>query len=294
MRAWRWILTLLIIAWAATVVAYGVSSMKGQTTSAALTPPKAGELSVAIEPVSFAPEKGSLTVSVTVVADKSRLDGSGGLVNPIGISMEPVLENGFTLVAKGALPGSFQRTIQLRGNSETYPFDHYSAPLVIAAAENANGAWQPLTVIGGFTRDGMSGWNFKFTPGQGQIAASDADAGQVFAATEQALDLDVGMSRTVSTMAISTLAVLLMAVLAILALVGVRAVAYGRRKQEMTMTSWFAAMIFALLPLRLALPGAPPLGAWIDILVTFWVLIVLMVSLAWWIVIWLRGVTVKE
>jgi len=81
----------------------------------------------------------------------------------------------------------------------------------------------------------------------------------------------------------------LMSALAVLALLGVRAVALGRRKQEMTMTSWFAAMIFAMLPIRLALPGAPPMGAWIDVLVTFWVFILLMVSLIWWVLIWLRG-----
>ena len=75
---------------------------------------------------------------------------------------------------------------------------------------------------------------------------------------------------------------------------GVRAVADGRRKQEMTMTSWFAALIFAMLPIRLALPGAPPMGAWIDVLVTFWVFIVLMVALAWWVIVWLQGVKAKE
>ena len=47
----------------------------------------------------------------------------------------------------------------------------------------------------------------------------------------------------------------------------------------MTMTPWFAALIFALLPLFLGLPGAPPLGSWIDALVYFRVLIAVMVGL---------------
>ena len=55
------------------------------------------------------------------------------------------------------------------------------------------------------------------------------------------------------------------------------------------MTPWFAALIFALLPLRLGLPGAPPLGSLIDVLVYFWVLIAVMVGLVWWILVWLRS-----
>jgi hypothetical protein len=39
-------------------------------------------------------------------------------------------------------------------------------------------------------------------------------------------------------------------------------------------------LLFALLPLRNSLPGSPPLGSWIDILKYFWVVAVVMVSLA--------------
>jgi len=39
-------------------------------------------------------------------------------------------------------------------------------------------------------------------------------------------------------------------------------------------------LLFALLPLRNSLPGSPPLGSWIDILMYFWVVAVVMVSLA--------------
>ena len=138
---------------------------------------------------------------MTVAADSSRLDASGGLANPIGLTMEPVLEAGFLLLLdKGAIPGAFQGTIRIPGNVRNHPLDGYRTTLVV-----------------------------------------------------------------------------------------VRAVATRRRKQEMTMTPWFAALIFALLPLRLGLPGAPPLGSWIDVLVYFWVLIAVMIGLVWWILVWLRS-----
>lgn len=289
MRTWRLILILLAVAWVATVITYGVNMLQPASGLVTATKPGPGEVSVSIEPVSFAPDKSALTVSVTVVPDRATLDSTGGLVNPLGISLEPTLENGFILLAKGAIPAAFQRTLQLSGNVERYPFDNYEAPVVVAAAQNVNGTWQPLKVTGGFTRDSMSGWKFAFVPGASTLASADADTELVFTPSADSLIVDTTIRRTISTMAISTIVVILMAILAMLALFGVRAIAYGRRNQEMTMTGWFAAMIFALLPLRLALPGAPALGAWMDILVTFWVLIILLVSMAWWVALWLRG-----
>jgi hypothetical protein len=50
--------------------------------------------------------------------------------------------------------------------------------------------------------------------------------------------------------------------------------------QASSVASWITALLFALLPLRNSLPGSPPLGSWIDILMYFWVVAVVMVSLA--------------
>ena len=53
------------------------------------------------------------------------------------------------------------------------------------------------------------------------------------------------------------------------------------------MASWFAALLFARVPLRTNMPGAPPIGVWIDFLVFLWVLIMLMISLAVFVGSWL-------
>ena len=44
-----------------------------------------------------------------------------------------------------------------------------------------------------------------------------------------------------------------------------------RRKFQPPMTTWYAAMLFAVVPLRNALPGSPPFGAWIDVTIVLWV-----------------------
>jgi hypothetical protein len=47
-------------------------------------------------------------------------------------------------------------------------------------------------------------------------------------------------------------------------------------------------MLFALIPLRNCLPGAPPLGPWIDVLVFFWDEVGIMLALLVFIATWLR------
>jgi len=57
----------------------------------------------------------------------------------------------------------------------------------------------------------------------------------------------------------------------------VQSSATGRMRLELSVASWITAMLFALLPIRGFLPGDPPVGSWIDILVFFWVEVTIMV-----------------
>ena len=47
-------------------------------------------------------------------------------------------------------------------------------------------------------------------------------------------------------------------------------------------------MLFAVIPLRNALPGSPPFGGWIDITIVLWVLVVLVISMLLYINCWWR------
>jgi len=292
-RGWRILVAALGIAWLVSTVAYGLVLGRSTQPDASVQMPSPGQVSVEVNPVSFTPDSGLLVLSIKLIANPDDLDSLGGLNNPVGITVEPAIENGFILLSKGSVPGTIQRTVQLNGSVRTYPFDRFRSPLVIAAAESVNAQWVPLQVRGAFIRGTVSGWDISPEADAGNsadlAAVQDADSGLVFEAGDKALVLDVVLARQGPAIGLTLILISLMSALAVLALLGVRAVALGRRKQEMTMTSWFAAMIFAMLPIRLALPGAPPMGAWIDVLVTFWVFILLMVSLIWWVLIWLRG-----
>jgi hypothetical protein len=61
-----------------------------------------------------------------------------------------------------------------------------------------------------------------------------------------------------------------------------------RRKFQPPMTTWYAAMLFAVMPLRNALPDSPPFGCWIDVTIVLWVIVVLVISMTLYISCWWR------
>jgi hypothetical protein len=54
------------------------------------------------------------------------------------------------------------------------------------------------------------------------------------------------------------------------------------------MFSWLAALLFAMVPLRSAMPGAPPIGALSDVLAFFWAEMLIALSLVLIVFTWLR------
>lgn len=63
----------------------------------------------------------------------------------------------------------------------------------------------------------------------------------------------------------------------------------GQEKILPQFATWYAAMLFAIVPLRNCLPGSTPSGSWIDQAVVFWVLVALVVAMSLFIVVWVRG-----
>jgi predicted membrane channel-forming protein YqfA (hemolysin III family) len=61
-----------------------------------------------------------------------------------------------------------------------------------------------------------------------------------------------------------------------------------RRRFQSPMTTWYAAMLFAVVPLRNALPGSPAFGSWIDLTIVLWVLVALVVSMLLYVAAWWR------
>jgi len=52
-------------------------------------------------------------------------------------------------------------------------------------------------------------------------------------------------------------------------------------------------MLFAVVPLRNALPGSPVFGSWIDLTIVLWVLVALVISMLLYIAAWARATASK-
>ena len=68
----------------------------------------------------------------------------------------------------------------------------------------------------------------------------------------------------------------------------------NRRKAEVALLSWSAALLFALPLLRTYLPGAPPIGAAIDIYIYLWVIVIAVISAMLSVIAWVRQTAVRH
>ena len=151
------------------------------------------------------------------------------------------------------------------GIVQQYPLDSYAVSVTVTArsvfADTDEALASQASVF--FRVPGWSAQDTNASPGAGR--------GEVISTL---------LVRDGSTKSIALLLLLLMVVLATIAILVTGSATRGRLKLELSVASWMTALLFALIPLRGFFPGTPPLGSWMDILVFFWVELILMLSVA--------------
>lgn len=221
------------------------------------------------------------------------------------------------VIPVGEVVGARDSVMYVSGDDSYYPFDHYSPGLLGGDADqvapeeigslinpatgkiavpfmtvepvddagkpttNPDGlAFVPIGIGDAWKPSRLQGWTQQWDV---SITRPNQIEGLV---PSLAVDLTVKRSGGVKAFALTILA--LMIALAVVATMVASRVSTRKRRIEATMASWFGAMLFALIPLRNFLPGAPPIGAWIDVLVFFWVVGILMVSMCIFVGSWVR------
>jgi len=170
---------------------------------------------------------------------------------------------------KGMLPGVFPVPLTIAGETERWPFDRYrSGPIEVQLLHGGeNGVPEPLPVT---IVNHLPGW---------QAVASDG---------RSVGSQHVTMRRSLSA---ATFGIVICGVLVAIAFLGLFVAIQtlrNRRKFQPPMTTWYAAMLFAVVPLRNALPGSPPFGGWVDVTVVLWVIVALVVAMLLYITCWWR------
>jgi Domain of unknown function (DUF4436) len=172
---------------------------------------------------------------------------------------------------KGMLPGYFPVPLTLARDVERWPFDsYYTGPITVElftgpeqVPERAN-----VTFV-----DRLTGWKVDVT------RVNNAHESSPYV---------LKLQRSASTMVFAIVILgIFVAIAAVGLFVAIQTVRDPRRFQS-PLTTWYAAMLFAVVPLRNALPGSPVFGSWIDLTIVLWVLVALVVSMllyigAWWL-----------
>ncbi|MGV0603678.1 DUF4436 family protein [Mycolicibacterium sp. XJ1904] len=158
------------------------------------------------------------------------------------------------------------------GDPDDWPFDRFTTDIIGVQTFLGDGPEKRPIAAGVVVAGQINGWDVHTAY---DTADSVPTVRFTMERTRGALAFDLGILLVLLALPAAALFVAIETVL-------------GRRKFLPPLTTWFAAMLFAVVPLRNLLPGAPPAGAWIDLAVVLWVLIALAAAMVLYIVAWWR------
>jgi hypothetical protein len=189
---------------------------------------------------------------------------SGGILkNSIQVMHESTDETIFN-IKSNKITGAHSVSIPLQNvaNGNKYPFDVYQGTWVIFIEDDATGEARPISMS--ISSHGISGFNVAY-----KSASDDAVVGT------RAVDLD-GTSKISYEVARSQTHKLMAFLLILITVTGVISsalvtIAVHRRIRppSLAVLAWLATFLFALMQIRAEYPGNPPLGIFLDSIVTF-------------------------
>lgn len=281
----------MVLLFAAAVLGYAKS---GKTHVEERSAPVTEGVNVAVDLVAIDPEKKLATIRLTLFPAGSYLNKEDDeFAVALRVTSRTQKESSsFDIDAGQPGGGSFEFDIPVQGDPESYPLDRFE--YANTGAEQSADRTMPLVKIEKIDDDGR-------TQPAAVGPAADGPSGMVgwtdrwrLVGAGSSLMAQLVLDRSGAVIAAAVVIVFLVLAMAALAASVAWAVATGRRPIEATMAGWFAAMLFALIPLQNFMPGAPPVGAWIDVFVFLWVEIILLTSMGVFIVSWLRYREVPE
>jgi Domain of unknown function (DUF4436) len=247
---------LFVLAYVASVVAY-----RSAMDEPFVPPePPADAVSVVLRPTAVDGQK-QLIVAELLVFPGSDLTQAAALRQDIQVTVSPTIEGGTVVFPAGSVPSPQQIALPAPGVIEKYPFDAYELQSSVKVATGDTSAGTPdLTPVEAqySVFFNTPGWSFDPTTEAAGYGLKDRGGGIV--------------KRSPPTVIIGVIFILLILAFGLMAAGIEVAVLRGRYRPEISTASWLTAALFALISLRNGLPGSPPLGSWMDILVYFWVI----------------------
>lgn len=273
----RWVIAAVVVAFAylATLLLYAASG-QNQDFAGGETPAAGVGVTIAIRDLDAAANLVTADVSINPGAQLLNPDEITPAVD-VSLVLAPASGGQQLNFPKGEVPAVVPVRIMTEGDIESWPLDSYESVMVVQALTGTGpGRTQvPATVS---IQSDSNGW--KTWVESPSAAVADAESGlQVFT---------IRAKRAGGTLAFGVIMLIVLMTMPVLAGFVAYQTYRDRRRFEPSLASWIAAMLFATIPLRNFLPGAPPAGSWIDATVTLWVVVALVGSLAVYVAAWWR------
>jgi len=236
------------------------------------------ETVVLLELASIHPIDNRVEANVLVIPDKKFLDPEFGVLNTdIHVRLSPSTDFGELHYPAGQTPARATTSMLAVGDANRWPFDVYatktiSAEVFVGAGDSRRYVPARVEIYGS-----LYGWDIRADRSGPATHSGDPDdaATILFWRSRGPLALIIGICLVLITLPALALFVAIEMLL-------------GRRKFQPPFGTWFAAMLFSVVPIRSVLPGDPPPGSWVDEAIVLWVLIALATAMVLYITAWFK------
>ena len=263
------------------IIIYGLvvafySSEGGSTFESAASSSNSG-ISINFEPIGLNPETSNASFRMVISsADATISDSNGRAVDNIRVTVSGPDGSQEIRIPQGTAFGRAEVVLGVSGELAQYPLDKYTGAYFVAAdffdrqsgGANESKGEIPVTIE---SSGAINGWDSALnvaSTGSGAVILG-ADFGRAFSTKLFALVL----------LALATIVSILALFISILVLT-------NRRKVESALLAWTGSLLFALPILRSYLPGAPPIGAAIDIYVFLWTVVMAFIAVFFIAISW--------
>lgn len=263
-----WVATSIVAALAVTYLAFAAAYIATRVAPAPdavlQTAVPSGAVSVVFVPQRVEPERESAQGVLRISVDRTEI------TSDVEVIVYPFLDASRIQVPAGESALERDAILSLEGEVRTYPFDAYTGNVVVSATDLASG--KALPVSGGVLPiDGLTGWSIFVTDG----------------GTAELLTDTVTMTRSYTTQVTAVILATLALVLGAIAVALAWSVAVGRKEPNFGEATWIAATIFSVISVRNFMPGAPPIGAYLDALAIIPAILALFLCMALLVIFWL-------
>jgi Domain of unknown function (DUF4436) len=219
-----------------------------------------------------------LSVKVLVIPEDSMFDKRlDVLKTDTAVRMDPPNDLGDLQYPAGKSPAQVATTIEAHGDPNNWPFDSYSTDTLSAEVLVGQGDARQYIPARVEVTGALDGWD-----------VSVKHVGEASQESERPDNVIITLRRAKGPLIFDLGICLVLFALPTLAFAVAIQIALGRRKFVPPFVTWFAAMLFAVIPIRNFLPGSPPPGAWIDQALVIWVLMALVGAMGLYMVTWYR------